>query len=71
MKTVVLNVNDQVVDKLMWFLGHFNKDEIDVLDESFLASKAYLQHELNDMEHGAVMIDEKAFWKSTEDSLSQ
>jgi len=43
----------------------------DVLDESFLASKAYLQHELNDMEHGAVMIDEKAFWKSTEDSLSQ
>jgi len=26
MKTVVLNVNDQVVDKLMWFLGHFNKD---------------------------------------------
>jgi len=30
MKTVVLNVNDQVVDKLMWFLGHFNKGEIDV-----------------------------------------
>jgi len=71
MKTVVLNVNDQVVDKLMWLLGHFNKDEIDVLDESFLASKAYLQHELNDMNHGTLMIDEKAFWKSTEDSLSQ
>jgi len=43
----------------------------DILDESFFASKVYLQHELNDMEHGAVMIDEKEFWKSTEDSLSQ
>jgi len=71
MKTVVLNVNDQVVDKLMWFLGHFNKDEINVLDESFLASKAYLQQELNDMEHGTVMIDEKVFWESTESALSQ
>jgi len=27
MKTVILNMNDQVADKLMWFLGHFNKDE--------------------------------------------
>jgi len=71
MKTVVLNVNDQVVDKLMWFLGHFNKDEINVLDESFLASKAYLQQELNSMEHSTVMIDEKAFWKSTEEALRQ
>ncbi len=58
MKTVVLNVNDQVVDKLMWFLGHFNKEEVDVLDESFLSSQAYLQHELDDMESGAVMMDE-------------
>jgi len=71
MKTVVLNVNDQVVDKLMWFLGHFNKDEINILDESFLASKAYLQHELEDMEHGATMMDEKTFWQSTENALSQ
>jgi hypothetical protein len=69
MKTVVLNVNDRVVDKLMWFLGHFNKEEIDVLDESFLASKAYLQHELNEMENGAVMMEEKKFWESTEDAL--
>jgi hypothetical protein len=71
MKTVVLNVNDQVVDKLMWLLGHFNKDEIDVLDESFLASKAYLQHELDDMANGAAMMDEKEFWQSTENTLSQ
>ena len=71
MKTVVLNVNEQVVAKLMWFLGHFSKDEIDILDESFLASKAYLQNELDDMEHGVTMIDEKTFWQSTEDALSK
>ena len=71
MKTVVLNVNDQVVDKLMWFLGHFNKEEIDVLDESFLSIQAYLQHELDEMESGAVMINEKEFWQSTEEVLSR
>jgi len=69
MKTVVLNVNDQVVDKLMWFLDHFNKGEIDVLDESFLSTQSYLQHELDEMESGAVMIDEKEFWQSTEEAL--
>jgi len=69
MKTVVLNVNDQVVDKLMWFLGHFNKGEIDVMDESFLSTQSYLQHELDEMESGAVMIDEKEFWQSTEEAL--
>jgi len=69
MKTVVLNVNDQVVDKLMCFLGHFNKGEIDVMDESFLSTQSYLQHELDEMESGAVMIDEKEFWQSTEEAL--
>ena len=69
MKTVVLQVNDQVVDKLMWFLDHFNKGEINILDESFLARKAYLQHELDDMEHGATMMGEQEFWQSTENAL--
>jgi len=69
MKTIVLNVNDQVVDKLMWFLGHFNKSEVDILDESHLARKAYLQHELQDMEQGAAMLDEDSFWESTEEIL--
>ncbi len=69
MKTIVLNVNDQVVDKLMWFLGHFNNSELDILDESHLARKVYLQHELHDMEQGAVMLDENAFWERTEEIL--
>ncbi len=69
MKTVVLNVNDQVVDKLMWFLGHFKKEEIDILDESFLSTQTYLKHELDDMENGAVMMDEKEFWQSTEEGI--
>ena len=71
MKTVVLHVNDQVVDKLMWLLRHFNKEEVDILDESFLAHKAYLQQELDNMEQGAAMMDEKEFWQSTETVLSQ
>lgn len=45
----------------MWFLGHFNKSEVDILDE--------LQHELQDMEQGAAMLDEDTFWKSTEEIL--
>jgi len=42
-----------------------------VLDESFLSTQAYLQHELDDMESGAAMLDEKEFWQSTEDALCQ
>ena len=53
----------------MWFLGHFNKSELDILDEFHLARKLYLQHEPQDMEQVAVMLDEHAFWESSEEIL--
>jgi len=49
----------------------FKKEGINVMDESFLASQAYLQHELADMENDAAMINEKVFWQNTEDALCQ
>jgi len=49
----------------------FKKEGINVMDESFLASQAYLQQELADMENDAVMINEKVFWQNTEDALCQ
>jgi len=49
----------------------FKKEGINVMDESFLASQAYLQHELADMENCAAMINEKDFWQSTEEALRQ
>ena len=69
MPNVVLQVNESVMEKFMWLLGHFSKEEIILRDESFLAAKAYLHKEREDMEKGAKMIDEKSFWKSTEDEL--
>jgi hypothetical protein len=50
MHTVRLKVNDHVYDKLIWLLGKFNKDEVEVIDESndFLESQKHMSSELND-----------------------
>lgn len=46
---------------------HFKKDGIEVLDEAFLKTKAYLQRELEAIDNDKMtMLDEDDFWESTE-----
>lgn len=54
MHTLKLKINDQVYDKLIWLLGKFNKDEVEIImDESnFDETKKYLDAELDEIKSG-------------------
>ena len=51
MHTLKLRVNDRVYDKLMWLLSKFNKDEIEVIAETydFASNQKYLASELGEI----------------------
>ena len=54
MQTIRLRVNDEIYKNLMWFLGRFDKDEIQVIKENnqFLSIQEYLKNELEQVELG-------------------
>ena len=54
MHTIKLHVSDKIYDKLMWLLGKFGKDEIEITieDQKFAADKTYLENELNEILSG-------------------
>ncbi len=54
MHTLKLKVSDKTYEKLMWFLGKFSKDEIEITieDSKFASDKKYLEKELNDILSG-------------------
>ncbi len=54
MHTLKLKINDQVYDKLIWLLGKFTKDEVEIiLDEpNFNETKKYLDAELDEITSG-------------------
>jgi len=58
MQTIRLRVNDKVYEKLVWLLKKFNKTDIEIIseDENFLKDKAYLQHELNEIDNGKAVF---------------
>ena len=39
MKRVILEVNDSVIDKFMWLLKHFSKNEVAIVDDDTLFTK--------------------------------
>ena len=49
MTTIKLKVNDKVLDKLLWLLSHFKKEEVEVISEesNFDMNKmqAYADHQ--------------------------
>lgn len=51
MQTVRLRVNDRVYEKVLWLLSKFNKDEIEVIQETddFVNNSNYLAKELNEI----------------------
>ena len=62
MQTIRLRINDKIYGNLMWLLGKFKKEEIEVIteDEKFLSIQSYLQRELNEIKEG------KAFYYTME-----
>jgi hypothetical protein len=63
MHTIKLRISDSVFEKLMWFLGKFNKSEVEIIteDEDLRLIKNYLDGELKEMDNGKaryISIDE-------------
>lgn len=63
MQTIKLRISNKVYKNLMWFLEHFNKDEIQIINQNdeFLSIQEYLIQELNEVESGKskfISIDE-------------
>lgn len=49
-----LRVDNKIYKNLMWFLGRFSKDEIQIEEESdqYISTKQYLEKELKTIEEG-------------------
>ncbi|HNZ27111.1 MAG TPA: hypothetical protein PLG34_00720 [Spirochaetota bacterium] len=44
MKTITLKVNDSVSDKFIWFLNHFSRNEIEILDKTnYISDDEYIR----------------------------
>ena len=54
MHTLRLRVDNKIYKNLMWFLGRFSKDEIQIEEESdqYISTKQYLEKELKTIEEG-------------------
>ncbi|MBN2519334.1 MAG: hypothetical protein JXB17_02420 [Bacteroidales bacterium] len=54
MQTIRLRVNDNIFDKLIWFLNKFNKHELEIIheDNKFIKDQEYLHKELLEIETG-------------------
>lgn len=54
MHTLRLRVDNKIYKNLMWFLGRFSKDEIQIEEESdqYISTKNYLEKELKTIEEG-------------------
>lgn len=56
MATVKLRVSDKVLDKVLWLLGQFDADELEVIeeDETFLQTRKVLHERAAQLEKGEV-----------------
>tara|TARA_R110000868_G_scaffold241059_1_gene495639 strand:- start:293 stop:526 length:234 start_codon:yes stop_codon:yes gene_type:complete len=54
MATIRLNINEKVLDKVLWLLGHFSSEEVEIVreDAEFLKNKKAVQDELDLMNQG-------------------
>ncbi|MCF8372862.1 MAG: hypothetical protein K9H64_14665 [Bacteroidales bacterium] len=59
MQTIRLRVNDKVYKNLMWFLGRFTNEEIQVVKETdqFISVQEYLSSELEKIENGTAEFE--------------
>jgi len=54
MATIKLRVNDQILDKVIWLLRQFKKEELEIIeqDENFDEVKKHLKQDLERIERG-------------------
>ncbi|MGE0932367.1 hypothetical protein [Peijinzhouia sedimentorum] len=54
MAIIKLKVSDKILDKVLWLLGQFKSEDLQVLesDAQFEADKLYVQNELQRLESG-------------------
>jgi hypothetical protein len=74
MHTIRLKVNDKIYEKLLWLLGKFSKDEIEIVIENstFSNDQKYLEKELNEIIAGeAKFIGVEEAEKQLEKSISK
>ncbi len=60
MHTVRLKVHDSIYEKLIWLLGKFSKDEVEIIPDNadFAENKKYLEGELNEIQDGRALFME-------------
>lgn len=45
MQTITLKVEDETYEKFLWFLNHFSKDELKILEQSkYISDDEYLRN---------------------------
>lgn len=74
MATLKLNINEKVLDKVLWLLGHFSKEEVEIVyeDVAFLKNKKAIQDELDLMDQGkATYISIDEFDRQVRDAISK
>jgi hypothetical protein len=54
MQTVMLNVSDSVADKLFWLLKHFDKSEVEIIQEDKLSIE--IANRIDDIESGQAIL---------------
>lgn len=54
MATLKLKVSDKILDKVIWLLGQFKSEDLQIIesDDSFAINKSYVQNELRRLESG-------------------
>ena len=54
MQTIKLRINDRIYKNILWLLGKFDKEELQVIEENkqYISAKAYLEKELEKLERG-------------------
>ncbi|MEM7549786.1 MAG: hypothetical protein AAF363_08930 [Bacteroidota bacterium] len=55
MATLKLKVSDKILDKVLWLLGQFKSEDLEIIEseESFDKTKKYLESELERIESGS------------------
>lgn len=54
MATIKLNVSDKILDKVLWLLGQFKSEDLQIIESSseFESNKKYLEKELSRLHSG-------------------
>ena len=54
MQTIKLRINDRIYKNILWLLGKFDKEELQIIEEDtqYISAKDYLKKELEKLKKG-------------------